>query len=910
MKAGISALILFAGLSFSVAAQDKKLPSALTAGMTFREFASAAQNLLRVRIYYREEWVKDIRTGNYSEDFTLSRILDSLFSGKRLFYFTDRSGNIVVTKDFMVKRIGEVSVADTGVTAPSFAEEPAQDHQVKGNQFILIGNPAERNKPGKGNISGYITNSATHEPVAGASVVEKLLSAGTISNEFGFYSLPLPKGIHIINFSFMGMKEKSANIDLAGTGELNMEMTGVLIPLKETVVSAQKNVVLQRFEAGVEKIDLTSFRLTPTAMGEADIIKGVLLVPGVKSVGEGSAGFNVRGGSADQNLVLLYDAPIYNTSHFFGFFSAVNPDVISDATLYKGGIPGRFGGRISSVLDIKAKEGNMDKFRGNAGISPITAHAMVEGPIKKDTLSYLLAARTTYSNWIFNILDYSSFQRIRASFYDINAGLTWNAGKKDKLEFSSYMSHDAFRLGADSVYRYTNNIQSLRWRHFFSSRFFSTLSANNSYYKYSISNESKTPGSFVLSHQVNSTGLRSDFNWFQGRNEVNFGADLTYYSIHPGSYLPTNESSLVTPHVMPRERALESAVYAEDKFTVTSFFAVNLGVRISSFLTFGPGEAMVYKPGFSKSRSTITDTLTFANGQISSHYGGPEIRLSMNLRTSPVTSVKLNYNRTRQYIHLLSNSTSISPTDTWKLSDYNIKPQTGDQVAAGFYRMWFGNKVESSVEVYYKTINNMADFKGGANMVMNENIIEEMVNVKGKAYGLELALRKQEGKLRFTLGYSYSRTFIRSISSLKEEIINDGKWFPANFDKPNDLSLTVNYLFSRRLSFSADYTYNTGRPITYPVATYHMYDYILIHYSDRNKYRIPDYSRLDLSFRVGGSLRVHKIANPSWTFSVYNLLGRRNVYSVYFRKNGDEIKGYKLSVFGQAIPSVTFGFDF
>ena len=298
-----------------------------------------------------------------------------------------------------------------------------------------------------------------------------------------------------------------------------------------------------------------------------------------------------------------------------------------------------------------------------------------------------------------------------------------------------------------------------------------------------------------------------------------------------------------------------------------------------------------------------------SKGEVVSKYGGPEFRVSLNFRISNRNSIKINYNRTRQYLHMLSNSTSVSPTDTWKLSDYYLKPQVGDQVAVGFYEVLFKN-MEASAEIYYKQIKNMVDFKGGTNIIMNENIEKDILNVNGKAYGLELVLKKSEGKLWYSIGYTFSRIFIRSLSDFSQENINSGKWFPANFDKPNDLIVTFNYIFSRRFSFSSNYTWSTGRPITYPVSSYHMYDDILVHYSDRNKYRIPDYSRLDLSLTVNGNLRSHRIAHPYWTFSVYNLLGRQNVYSEYFQRDGDVIKGYKLSVFGQAIPSVTFSFDF
>jgi hypothetical protein len=775
---------------------------------------------------------------------------------------------------------------------------------------VEIGNPAEKNKPGNVIITGYITNKVTREPVSGVTVFIQKLATGTISNEYGFYTLTLPRGVHLLQYSFIGMKEKIIGLNLYGAGELNVEMNAVLIPLKETVISAQKSVTLQRFEVGAEKINITSFKLLPTSMGESDIIKSVLLIPGVQSVGEGSAGFNVRGGSADQNLILLYGAPVYNSSHFFGFFSAVNTDIIKDATLYKGGIPSRYGGRISSVLDIGSKEGNRKEFAGSAGISPITTHLSVEGPIIKDTLTYILTARTTYSNWIFGMIKDPALHKSRASFYDLNGKMTWDPNKNNKIDFSAYTSHDAFRFNSDTTYSYNNNIVALKWRHFFNSRFFSSFSLNNSSYKYDISSTYLPTEAFMLSHKINSTGFKADFNWFIGRNEINFGLDLISYSVFPGNFFPHNDSSLVVPHSIRKERAMEGALYVDDKFQLTDFLSINAGIRMSSYFSYGPQTVMLYNPEYSKSRSTITDSLIFKPGQISSKYGGPEFRVSFNFRISDKNSFKINYNRTRQYIHLLSNSTSIAPTDIWKLSDYYLKPQIGDQVAAGFYEMLFKNNFEASAEVYYKEIRNMLDFKGGTNLIMDENIEKDVVNMRGKSYGLELVFRKTEGKIRYTVGYTYSRTFIKSLGKFSNEVINAGKWFPANFDKPNDLVVTFNYIFSRRLSFSSNYTWSTGRPITYPIATYGISDKLFVTYSDRNEYRIPDYSRLDLSLRVGGNLKSHRIAHPFWTFSIYNLLGRQNVYSIYFKQSGTVVNGYMLSVFGRAIPSVTFSFEF
>ena len=893
-----------------VIGQEKQWSPSDYKDLSFKEFVVSAQAILKVKIFYKDEWVKELKLGAYPEKYSLSDLLTELLRGTSLYFYIDKRGNIILTKNFAIKVSDNLNDDETIFIPPTDYSTPEDDQQITGNTLVEIGNPADRNKGGKVIISGYITDSETKEPLAGTTILSQKHMAGAVSNDFGFYTLELPRGINTLQFSFLGMKEKLINLNLFGNGELNMEMKSTLIPLKEAVISAQKGMILQRFEVGVEKINLTSFRLLPTSLGESDIVKSILLIPGVKSVGEGSAGFNVRGGSADQNLILLYGAPVYNASHFFGFFSAVNSEIIKDATLYKGGIPARFGGRISSVLDIGSIDGNPEEFHGSVGISPVTTQLMLEGPIIKDTLTYIFSARTTYSDWIFNLMKDPTLRESKASFYDLNLKITYDVNKFNKLEFASYLSHDSFRFGSDSLYRYNNNIFSLKWRHIFSSRFFSSFNLNNSFYEYDVSSYKHKPESFILSHSINSTDFKADFNWFHGRNEINFGLDLRRYSVLPGSYIPAGDSSLVAPNYIDKEKAYEGSMYFEDKFKVTNYLSVNTGVRLSSYFAVGPGTVYVYSPGFSKSSSTITDTLNFSQGEVSKIYGGPEIRISLNFRTSGTNSVKVNYNRTRQYLHLLSNTTSISPTDTWKLCDYNVKPQIGDQIGIGFYQIFSNNSIEASAEIYYKKIKNMIDFKGGANLIMNENIEQDVVNVEGKAYGLELLLKKTQGKLLFSLGYTYSGTFIRSLGSLKEEVINDGNWFPSNFDKPSDLVITLNYLFSRRFSFSTNYTWSTGRPVTYPVATYNIYDELLVHYSDRNKYRIPEYSRLDLSFNIAGSLRLHKLANPNWTFSVYNLFGRNNVYSVYFQREGDEIKGYQLSVFASAVPSVTFSFDF
>ncbi len=891
-------------------AQEKYELSASFQGLSFQDFVKQAESSYPVRFYYKEEWVSDLKVGDYPDCTTLSCLLDHLLMGTTLYYFIEETGNILITNNFALKTTLISSDEEKNFISPTGNNASAEKQQNTSGTTIEIGNPAEKNRHGNTVISGYITNTESKEPVPGVTVFIQKLATGTMSNEFGYYTLSIPRGNHLLQFSSIGMKEKAIQVNLNDAGELNVEMNTAVIPLKEVVVTAEKSLTLQRFEVGAEKINVSNFKLLPTSLGEADILKSVLLIPGVQSVGEGSTGFNVRGGSADQNLILLYGAPVYNSNHLFGFFSAVNSDIIRDVTLYKGGIPSQYGGRISSVLDIGAKEGNRNEFKGTAGISPITTHVMVEGPVIKNALTYLFAARTTYSNWIFDVVHNPALKNSKANFYDLNGKLTYDLNKNNKIDLSGYYSHDAFRFNSDTLYLYDNSIVALKWRHFFSSQFFSAFSVNNSTYNYNVSSQAIPVEAFEHIHKVRSTGFKADFQWFPGRNEVNFGLDLTRYLVHPGNYLPGGDSSLVIPQYIEKEQAWEGALYIDDRFMLTKFLSVNVGLRLSSFLALGPQSVMLYESGYSKSKTTVNDTLNFKPGQVISKYAGPEFRLSLNFRINESNSFKINYNRTRQYVHLLSNSTSISPTDTWKLCDYYLRPQIGDQVAAGFYKVLFNNRFEVSAEVYYKVIRNMVDYKGGTNLIMNDNIEKDVIDVKGKAYGMELVLKKTSGRIRYSMGYTYSRTFLKSQGTFDEEIINAGEWFPANFDKPHDLIIALNYLISRRFSITSDYVYSTGRPITFPVSTYTMYDNMLVHYSDRNKYRIPDYSRWDISFKISGNLRSHKIAHPSWTFSVYNLLGRQNVYSIYFKKEEDLMKGYKLSVFGQAIPTVTFSFDF
>jgi len=909
MKKGILAAIVFLSISSLVSGQKDYIIDWVYSGQSFVSFVHSAESRYPVRFFYQDEWITDITLGNYGDHKTMAQVLDTLFSSRSIFWYGISGGNIILTRPYAVKtgreerETGSEYIPGTDYTGDN-------ELSVSGNLTVDIGNPSERDLPGNVTLSGYITNTGTKESVAGVTVYIPKLAAGTLSNEYGFYRLSIPRGSYTVRFSFIGMKDRTVDLNLFGPGELNLGMKDVLVPLKEAVITAEKEMTVKRFEVGVERLNVAAFRMIPASLGESDIIKSMLLVPGVTSVGEGSTGFNVRGGAADQNLILLYGAPLYNSSHFFGFFSAVNPDVIKEVTLYKGGIPGRYGGRLSSVLDITPRDGNRNGFSGNAGISPVTAHAMIEGPLIKETLFYLITGRTTYSDWIMRAVESSSLKNSSARFNDINARLTYDMSRKNKIDLSAYHSFDSFRLNSDTAYQYRNNLLSLRWRHYFNSLFFSTITVNNSHYQYEMGSRRVARESFDLSHNVNSTGLKAEFNWFPGRNELNFGGELNRYHVKPGDLVPAGDSSIVISTSIQEQRAAEVAVWIDDKYSVTDYLSVNAGLRLSSFFALGPQTVFIYEPGSPRSISSLTDTVLYGKKNNYKRYAGPELRLSANFRLNSNSSLKLNYNNTRQYLHLLSNTTAISPTDIWKLSDYYLRPQTGRQYAAGYYRVLNKNKAEISAEVFYKKINNMVDFRGGTVLLMNRNIERDLVNLKGKAYGIELLIKKPEGRIRWSAAYTYSRILVQNQDGSEGELINSGKWFPASYDRPHDLVLSLSVLYSRRVTVSANYDFSSGRPVTYPVTSYKIGDIVINHYSDRNMYRIPYYSRLDLSIKISGDLKSDKIAQPHWIFSVYNVLGRDNVYSAFFRNVNNTVRGYYLSVFARPIPSLSFNFDF
>ena len=779
------------------------------------------------------------------------------------------------------------------------------------SRVIEIGTPSSSSSASGFSVAGYVRDARSGEGIPGASVFNDAIRQGVISDGFGFFSIQLPRGRSTILITSAGMKPTRRELLVNGNGQLTIEMREEVPTLNTVTIVAEKNSNVRRMQMGVEKLSARTIKQVPVLLGEPDVLRVLLTLPGVTSVGEASTGFNVRGGSTDQNLILLNEATIYNPSHVFGFFSAFNPDQIKNADLYKSSIPERYGGRLSSVLDITTRDGNARQWSGTAGIGPLTSKFNLEGPIIKDKTTLLIGARSSYSDWILRRIPDPAYRNSRASFNDGNLHLSHQMRSKDNLYLTVYTSGDRFRLNNDTTFSYTNNNIVAKWKHTFNNRLYMTVTAGSDQYRYQVRGDEGSINGFRLRFGLQQWHSRVELNQSIGnRHQLSAGVSSIYYSIQPGKLTPLNSISKVNNEMLNAEQALESALYAGDKYTISDRLSLQGGIRLSTYQYLGPGTTYRYTAGLPRDLSTVADSMVYGSGKHMKSYGGPELRLSMRYVIGSNASVKIGFNNLRQYIHLLTNTTAISPTDIWKLSDAHILPQTGSQFALGFYRDFPKQALETSVEVYYKRINQFLDYKSGAQLVMNRHIERDVLTTQGNAYGAEFMIKKQQGKLNGWLSYAYSRIFLQMKDSLAGQTINKGNPYPANFDKPHAVNLVANYKFTHRYNLSFNAQYSTGRPITLPIAIFDLVGSQRVLYSERNQYRVPDFFRADVSFNIDGNHKVKQKTHNSWSLGVYNLTARKNPYSIYFVEERGVIKGYKLSVIGTAIPYITYNIRF
>lgn len=802
-------------------------------------------------------------------------------------------------------------VADNSIQTDTTGTYKNEQSATLENKLYVIGAiPKGALLPGKVTIAGYLHDAKTGEPVIGASILLENTKTGVISDQYGYYSLTLSKGRNLLNIQSLGMRDTRRQLVVYAEGRMNIDLQPQVIALKNVIVSSEKTSLIRGMQMGVQKVDIKSIKQVPVAFGEVDILRVVLTMPGVKSVGEASTGLNVRGGSADQNLILFNDATIYNPSHFFGLFSAFNPEVVKDVQLYKSAIPAKYGGRLSSVLEVNSREGNKKNITGSAGIGLLTSRLNVEGPLAKDKTSFILGVRTTYANWLLNLLP-GQYKNSKASFYDLNLNLTHEINKKNNLYFTGYLSKDNFNLNNDTIYQYGNQNLSLKWKHVFNNKWYVITAGGVDRYNYGISSEKNPVNAYKLAFNINQSYFKTYVNYYaNSKQTIEFGLNTLLYKLHPGDYTALGATSLIKPDQVQAEQALESALYLGDKYAISPKLSIEGAVRYSMFNYLGAQTVNNYVSGIPKTESAIISTTNYSKGENIKTYHGPEIRISARYAFTENFSVKAGYNTQRQYIHVLSNTAAIAPTDIWKLSDPNIRPQYGEQYSFGLYHNFKSNTIETSLEVYYKNMENYLDYKSGAILVLNHHIETDVVSTRGKAYGIELLIKKTTGKFNGWFSYTYSRTLLKMSDSTAGGLINKGDYYPANYDKPHDVTFIGNYRFSHRFSLSVNMTYSTGRPITLPIGRFYYSGSERTLYSDRNAYRIPDYFRTDFSMNIEGNHKVNQKTHNSFTIGVYNFTGKKNPYSVYYVSENGIVNGYKLSIFGSAIPYINYNIRF
>jgi len=760
-------------------------------------------------------------------------------------------------------------------------------------------------------VSGYVRSLNTEEPLIGSTIYVHQLDTGTASDLDGYYSIVIPTGVYALEANSVGLEPQIQQLNLTRDTTLNFTLADKVITLSEVVVSEEaidQNV--SDVSLGKTKLDIMTIKGIPAFMGEADVIRTLLLLPGVTTVGEGASGFNVRGGSIDQNLIMIDETPIYNISHLFGIFSGFNQDLIQDVTLLKGGIPAQYGGRLSSVLDVKTREQVQNKFSGKGGIGMIASRLTLDIPVVKDKLSVTLGGRISYSDYLMRLLPDAELKNSSAWFYDANVKLNYNINKKNTMHISYYSSKDEFVLPSDTAYNWGTNNLSVRWNHLFGENLVGSLTGAYSKYQYGVGNEEEKYA-FDWDAGIDNISAKADFSWGTGdNNKLNFGGSFIRYSFLHGDLRPGSQSS-VLPISISDEYANEFAIYAGDEWAISEKYSLMAGLRYSYFQSIGPSEVNIYEEGQPISEESLIDVKTYDNGEVINSYGGFEPRLSFRMGLPSNSSLKFSYNRMYQYIHLLSNTMAVTPIDIWKPSSLYIRPQYSNQYSIGYFKNFLENSIETSVEIFYKDITDLLEYKDGARLVLNKYIEEELIHGDGRAYGIEFFVRKKLGQLTGWVAYTYSRAERKVIGFDEEETINSGEYYPTYYDRPHDLSFTGHYQITRRWSFSANYIFMTGRPATFPENKYIIDRFTVAGYGERNKYRIPDYHRLDISFTLAGNLKRKKKWDGSWTFSVYNLFARKNAYSVYFKaENGAVPQAYKLSVIGTAFPSITYNFKF
>jgi len=884
--------------------------------ISFAEFCDTVFHQTNVNIYYRGVWVNNLNVTLDSDSITVLSAVRQVIAGSDLEVSVWHNNLVILPR---IKLLTELPAyeqfikTDNTIGQKELAITETEERYITGRkpgviQIITIGRTGVNTGDSKAKVLGRVLDEETGEPMNFVTIYISETKTGTVTDVNGFFNIALTPGKYNVLIEYLGYEKGKYLLEILSDGNFAVKMKKAAIELKEVVVSGERQADIRTTDPGLDRMLMKSVRGLPMMMGERDILKVSVTLPGIVSAGEGSAGLNVRGSGSDQNAFYINRIPIYNTSHLFGFFPAFNSDIIKDLSIYKGHIPAQYGGRLASVFNITTRQGNRKRFTAHGGISPITGNIVLEGPLKKDISSFLFSARSSYSDWILSSIKDPVISASNANFNDFSGGVNWDI-QKTQVSLFLYRSYDHFRLADINSYSYSNSGASLILGHNFTNSLRGEVAFISSKYAFSTIDKQEISSAYEHGYKMDHYETRINFKQLLSqKNSLEYGADFILYKLDRGEVLPYGEKSLRSKVALGTDKGIESSLFISDSYDVTTRMNLILGIRYTLFTPVGPVTTYKYTLGAPRDLRYIEDTLTFGKNKAVRWYHEPDIRAALNIETDKEGSIKLSFNQMHQNLFMLNTTTTMAPDAQWKLADYHLLPSKSNQISLGVFRTLPKNGLETSVEVYYKRTYNYSEFKDGADFLKNPLVETSVLQGDHKAYGIEFYIKRSRRKLEGWLSYTWSRSLIQVNGDHSWSRINNGEAYPANFDIPHSLNVVLNYYFTRRIFFSSIFTYQTGKPITYPESVYYINGAPYLDYSKRNAYHIPDYLRADFSLTLEGDLRKNKFLHNSFILNLYNAAGRKNPYSVYFKTENGRISSYQYSVIGVPILTATWIF--
>jgi hypothetical protein len=906
--------IFFIFISSFVVAQsvDTTLISLSVKDLPFSDFINLIEKESNLKVIYRTDWFDDLKVTTTVNRKDIVDVIKQIIPGNDFSVIKWNGMVLILDKFEFIQKLPNYNEITPATEELISSESKASTEYIKGRKVdlikIKIGNPKYQKLGVPIKIKGSVVDAATGESIEGATIYLIDINKGAVSDLNGNFDLILPSGKYATQVECLGKKKLNCQLEVLSEGSFIIELESINYEIQEVQIFGDKQMNLIEKEPGLEKLNVKVIKELPTMMGESDIVKVSEMLPGVVSVGEGAAGINVRGGNFDQNAFYFNKIAIYNTSHMFGFFPAFNADVINDFSLYKGYIPAKYGGRLSSVFDINARTGNKKNYTAHGSIGTLAANLTVEGPIKKDTASFLVNFRSSYSDWILKQINDYNIKNSEAKFNDLTVSLDYDL-PNTQVNVFGYFSKDYFKFSDLNTYWYSNAGLSTSIGHIFTSSFRGDFSLSASQYEFKTIDTQIENVEYEHQFKVEQYEFSADFRKdFSRKNNLNFGVNSTWFQLNRGQVLPYGENSSQSPIDLGNEQGFETGFYISENVEITPLLHATAGFRFSFYAPFGPETVYTYFEDGPKEIRTINDSIYFPSGKPITWYTFPEFRLALNYQTDENGSLKLSFNQTHQSIFMLSQTISLAPNTQWKLADYHLKPSRANQVSLGVFRTVPKGKWEFSTELFYKIANDYTEFKDGADFLSTPLTETTVLQGDLTSYGVEVLVKKSWPKMNIWFAYTFSRSLVKVDGQNDWDKINNGQAFPSNFDIPNVVNAILTYHFTKRVLFSTTVTYQTGKPATFPTSFYYIDGIPHIDYSDRNEFRIPNYFRTDISLSIEGNLKKEKFLHSTLNFSVYNLTGRKNPYSVYFEEQYGRINGFQYSVIGVPVFMVTWLF--